>query len=483
LLPVCPSLFSPSTAQDGQLARLRIPGGLLSSQQCRVLAEVTAQLGKVAIAVTNRANIQIRGLEGELPAELRSQLQNAGLAAKIAEVDHVRNIMISPTAGIDRSQLLDTRPLLYALDQYLSTHPELSGLSPKFSIGLDGGEQVSIWHQPNDLMFSAVRIDRQPDPGIYLNLRLAGTDATFLLPTKDCVAVVAAIARVYLDVTRTLSRKPRLKKVWQEMGIQEYCDRIHQYLSFPLPFAPSSTALFPSKSTPLDAHPQLQSHLFYLGIALPLGRLEIHQLRSLADLVDTYGSSTLRLTPWRSLLIPDIPSSQLSSLRQELEQLELCSTKHSIWGGMMACSGNTGCAASATNTQADAMTLATAIERNFKLDSPLSIHFSGCPKSCADHGSSDMTLVGGMIEGGLDTDYQLHVGDLSVGDWAHPFGRVLTTNLKPTEISKQIMQILSIYQLRRTYPQQSFREFINQYPIAQLRHWLDQQQQLKENYE
>jgi ferredoxin-nitrite reductase len=442
--------------------------------------------GKGHIDITNRANVQIRGVSGPISAAISSQLRDFGLAARLSEVDQFRNVMASPTAGIDLTQLMDTRPLVRELDKYLSSHLDLTGLSPKFSIGLDGGEQVSIRQQLNDVRFTAIRVDGNPEfvSGIYLYLSLAGANSTaegFLLKPEDCLPVVAALIRVYLDVVangallfsqrESPPRKPRLKQVLEVISVESFCDRAQTHLSFPLhPYSHPLTNPIHRVSAyyHLGIHPQRQSGFSYIGIALPLGRLKTHQLRQLAGLSDTYGSSSLRLTPWRSLLLPDIANAYLPSVQQELARLDLSDMASSVWGGLITCAGSAGCAASATDTHADAIALAQFLEQNLTLDLPVTIHFSGCSKSCAHHASSDITLEGTATsqDGTAIAGYHLYVGE---GE--HPFGRQLAANLLPTDLPQRIVQMLSVYQLRRKSPYQSFREFVNQYPIAQLQSW------------
>jgi ferredoxin-nitrite reductase len=462
-------------AQDGILARIRVPGGLLSAEQCHFLAEVDERL-QGSVDVTNRANIQIRGLQQNIPAELLSKFQAVGLAAPLAEVDHLRNIMASPTAGIDPAQQIDTRPLVRDLDRYLSSHPHLAGLSSKFSIGIDGGEQVSIAQQPNDLLFSAIQ------SGSRFSLKLEGGDSTMQtlwLKPKECLPFVAALAQIYLEaveseaVESAPNRKPRLKHILQTADIQRFLERIQQRLSFPLTLAPSVAAVTaPSAPAPsihnssrfhLGAHPQVQRDFFYIGVALPLGRLTAHQLHQLAELADTYGQDCLRLTPWRNLLVCNIPEAHLDTVQRSLEQS--FHPGNSIWGGLVACSGRTGCISSATDTQADAAAIAQAVTRHLVLDQPLTIHLSGCDKSCAHHSGSDIALVGIQSDEGT-ASYRLYVGDCDT-----PFGRELTV-LQPEELPERVAQLLSIYQQQRTSSYQSFRDFANQSGIGQLQQWL-----------
>lgn len=475
--PICPGLFYTTAAQDGQLVRIRIPGGLLNGSQCRVLAEVAEQLGAGAIDVTNRANLQIRGLRSAVPAAILSQLQIAKLAAPLGGVDHLRNIMASPTAGIDPAQLLDTRSTVWALDEYLASEAAMAGLSPKFSIGIDGGEQVSIAQQPNDIRLMAIEHpgDWELAAGVYFRLSLAGVNpcSEILLQPEVCVAVVAALAKLYLDRVRQTPeaqqsvRKPRLKQILADVDLAGYLTSSMEgvtVLRCPMG-SPRGAA-----AAPLGVHPQRDGK-FFLGIALPLGRLQSNQLRQLADLAERYGSGWLRLTPWRNLLLADLPAHHLAPVQQAIERLELSTATTSIWGGLVSCSGSTGCAASATDTQTDALTLAASLAQ-LPLDQPIAIHFSGCTKSCAHHGSSDLTLVGVQSDAAISS-YQLYVGDLDAANKAdQPFGQRLAEDLLPSELPQRLAELLSIYQQQRSQPQQTFREFANQH-LTHLQHWFD----------
>ncbi|MFM7426688.1 MAG: precorrin-3B synthase [Elainella sp.] len=483
---ICPGLFRPSLAQDGYLVRIRVPGGQLSAAQCRVLASVCEAVGHATgnserngsqnhpavgpyLEVTNRANLQLRGLPGAMPLELLTQLQTVQLAAH-PSIDHLRNLMASPTAGIDPEQLLDTRPLVAALDAHLAQQLSWSGLSAKFSVGFDGGEQVSIQQQPNDLRFTALR---DSPTGLHLHLHLAGVDPAYgnlLLGTEalqsgasstdphawiePVIATVTAVVQLYLEaVDPTLERKPRLKQVLTTLAAnlpQRLCQ-----LGLPL----RTTAPLPSRPFThrhLGVQAQHQPQFAYVGLALPLGQITARQLRQLADLLESWGLG-LRLTPWRTLLLSQVPRAQVAALLFRLAALGLDQAHNPIWSNLVACSGSTGCAASTTDTQADARVLAETLAGQLSTtDLPLpTIHLSGCAKSCAHHGSSDITLVG--TQNADATGYQLYLGDWasSVAPVPQPFGQLVTPPdqlLRPAELPQVLIRLLAQYRSGQTAP-------------------------------
>jgi ferredoxin-nitrite reductase len=368
---VCPGLFTPILAPDGILCRLRIPGGQIIAAQLLQLANFCQDLQIPNLQITNRANLQLRNVP---PDTDFTPLQRAGLTGGILATDHLRNIMLSPLAGFDPSAQIDTRSLVPDLDRLLSTWPDLVHLSPKFSIGLDGGEQMSVRSQPNDLRFLC-------HSGAF-HLRLA--DQTFRLLPQNTVRVVQALIEVYLcHVDRHLPKPPRFAKLLTQVGIKPFAQAI----------APWTTAVEPTDEMPEERSQTMPVGLFpgqgklqSIALVLPLGQISVEQLRGLAALVTRSGAGVLHLTPWRNLVLPGM--GDLESVDRELHALELSRDPENPWRFLIACSGSTGCASGLTDVQADARHLA-----QFPNLTQTTIHLSGCDKFCAHRGASDLTLV------------------------------------------------------------------------------------------
>ena len=511
-LPTCPGLFSGSRARDGILSRMRIPGGILNVQQCRAIADLVDRYSTGYLQVTNRANLQIRNLNSAISTEVWHDLQELGLASRCVEVDPIRNIMASPTAGIDRQELLDTRPLVQAWDNYLQTHPELSELSPKFSVGFDGGESVSIRAIRNDILLAAER--RSTDSEIVFRLYLNG-DTGIIIQESQCISVLAALASVYLEYTKNQPRidegkKPRLRHLLADWGVEKYLEQVQHNLPFLLQLTSCTfpknrqdacstknefdcgvgilpahqnrqdtcstknefdcgVGILPAHYQHLGIHPQQQSGFSYIGIALPLGRLKSQQLRDLANLAQNFGRGILRLTPWQNLLISDIPNSQIFELEQSIARLELHSSATNLDSCLVACAGSSGCSSAKTDTQSDALTMVRDLAQKLQIDRPINIHFSGCEKSCAQHPPIDITLVGIQIkqENKTIAGYNIYAGTKD-----SPFGRQIFQGVRVAEIASFTNKLLQIYQRWRE-PSESFGEFVDKCAIDKLQQWLN----------
>ncbi|WP_292870486.1 precorrin-3B synthase [Nostoc sp. LPT] len=469
----CPGLFYATPAADGILSRVRIPGGIISSQQCRAIADIAEQHGGGYIDVTNRANLQVREIRTGINAEVLKYLQNMGLGSDNTVVDQIRNIMTSPTAGIDPLELIDTRPFVQGWDDYIAAHPALSGLSAKFSVCFDGGGIIQVGDRLNDIAFAAVLLNDNVYFRLYLSVGEKGqppSDTGVLLAPEECLPVLAALANVYLAYSHTTSkRRLRLRELLNTLGYENYLQEVQQRLPFSLLYSETRKDLLPQqgkgeKYHHIGIHPQRQQGLFYIGVVLPLGRLESRQMRGVADLAAKYGSG-IRLTPWQNLLLTDIPQQWVADVQSEIALLGLDSSATNIKGGLVACSGKKGCAASATDTKSHALALAGYLETRITLDYPVNIHFSGCEKSCAQHSKSDITLLGVSIEAEnrIVEGYHVYVGDSN-----QKFGRELYQYVTFAELPALIERMLCVYKIQRLNSDESFGEFANRFALAQL---------------
>ncbi len=382
----CPGLFEPATNGERLLLRIRTPGGLVNLAQAQAIAELA---GDASLLVTNRGNLQFSA--AAVPTtQLLQRLQSVGLAAHVPQLDRFRNIMASPTAGIDRLAVMDTRELVGKIDRYISSQPELAQLSAKFSIGIDGGESVSIRQRPNDLCLVASH------DGLHLLWRTPVGQVDAALVWEDGVAAVAAIAHWYRQQSLTAlsepdphrrSQRPRLRQFLTPTGVDQLRQACLQ-AGAKKPIGPLPTAAAQNYQH-LGVHPQLQAGYFYVGVAVPLGELTITQWQGLSSIAQQYGSGQLRLSPWQNVILPHI--TQVDQVLTALTALELSADRLDPAGWIAACRGLS-CSSGEADSPHHAHRLMQAVERLVKR--PLQIHISGCNKGCAYPLSSDIALLG-----------------------------------------------------------------------------------------
>lgn len=483
-------LFFVAPAQESYMCRLRMPGGILTSHQFRGVAAIADSWGGGYADVTTRANLQIREIPAAHGTDVVTGLQDLGILIRGSGADNIRNVTGSPTAGIDPRELIDTRPLARAMHYHILHHREMYGLPRKFNIAFDGGGAISALEDTNDIGFTAVRVGegKSVPAGVYFRLQLGGIsghkdfakDEGVLLTPEQCVPVADAIVKVFIENgDRTDRKKARLKYVLDRWGHEKYVEETEKKLGFKLqrfPFADCEVRPPVAKHGHLGVHPQKQVGKFYVGVLLPVGRLQTDQMRGLADIAERFGSGTIRLTVWQNLLVSDIPGEDIPEVKRRIVELGLHWDASNVRGALVACTGNAGCKFAAANTKKHAMEIANHLEPRLTLDHPLNIHVTGCPNSCAQHYLGDIGLLGTGVPAGDDMveGYHIFVG----GGYGteQNIGREVFRSIAATEVPFVIEGMLRAYLDHRASPDDSFNDFVRKHPTDRLKELFDSAQ-------
>ena len=197
------------------------------------------------------------------------------------------------------------------------------------------------------------------------------------------------------------------------------------------------------------------------------------QMRRLADLAQNYGSGHFRLTPWQNLLMPDIPDAFVETVKRNLVRIGFHYEASTIAGGLVACTGNTGCKWASTNTKGQAVELARFLEKRVQLDQPINIHLTGCPNSCAQHYIGDIGLLGTKttLEGESVEAYNVVFGGGFGDDRA--IAKEVFKGIPFSALPELLEHVLKVYLARRK-PGESFAEFARRHEIKQLQEMFSQ---------
>ena len=483
--------FHVAPAQDSFMLRLRLPAGEITAAQLRGVAEI-ADWGAGCAHLTTRANLQIRELRPRDIVRVLVHLQDLGLTSRGSGADNVRNITASPNSGFDPDELLDVRPFAKGLHHYILNHRDLYGLPRKFNVAFDNGGSLSTAADTNDIGFTACRVTGKslanaspPEtpnpgaeirPGVYFRLELGGIsghgdftrDTGLLIKPSDCVAVAAAVLRVFNENgDRTNRKKARLKYLLEKWGVEKFLGETQGKLAFPLtrlPVAACEARRPHVKHGWLGVQKQSQTGLNSVGAGAPAGRITSRQMRQLADLATNYGKGDIRLTVWQSVIVPHVPDAFAETARRNIARIGLFSEASLATGGIIACTGNKGCRYSASDTKAHAVALMRHLGNRVDLDSPVNIHFTGCPHSCAQHYCGDLGFVGAKLTDGTE-GYHVVLG----GGMGHEQGiaREIFRGIPATEIPALGEQILRIYQ-RKKKAGESFVEWARRHSVKEL---------------
>lgn len=354
----CPGALQTHSAADGELARIRLPGGTITSAQLEAVASAAVDHAASTLELTSRGNLQIRAVRDTgAVAEL---LAAAGLLPS-ATHERVRNIIASPLSG-RTGGLCDTRELVADLDVALQDDPALVHLPGRFLFGIDDGR--------GDVCGLGA------DAGIHAldsssaALLLAGRDTGVRLALSDAVGALLGIADRFTEIR---------EKAWR---VDELDSQAALLTGLTTTAAPGAT--WTVRTRPPVGWITQDDGRVALGAAVPLGVLDARVARCLAAV-----EAPMAVTPWRSILLFDLDEGVADAALRVLAPMGLVFDENSPWLSVSACTGSPGCARSMADVRADAAIAA---------DGPAVAshrHFVGCDRACGSPAGAEVLVATG----------------------------------------------------------------------------------------
>jgi precorrin-3B synthase len=343
-IDACPGALQVHQAADGAMARIRLPGGMITAAQMATLAEVSTRLGSGTLELTARGNVQVRGITDV--AAVGDAIAAAGLLPS-ATHERVRNIVASPLSGRVGGKV-DVREWVGELDAAICAEPRLAELGGRFWFSLDDGRaDVSGLGADTGVHFF--------DDGCAL--LLAGRDTGIRVPVSDAADTLVGVALRFLKIRGN---------AWR---IKELDD-------------PSGPSFPPVTKPPVGWLPQIGGGVA-LGAAVPLGVLPARVAEYLAAV-----EAPLVITPWRSVLVCDLDEGVADVALRVLAPLGLVFDENSPWLTVSACTGSPGCVHSVADVRADA-------ESALSVDSEGHRHFVGCERACGSPLAGEVLVATG----------------------------------------------------------------------------------------
>jgi ferredoxin-nitrite reductase len=482
-------LFYVAPNQNSYMCRLRVPNGILAHWQFAGVADLAQRHGGGYAHVTTRANLQVREIEARNAVAMIEAIQDLGLCSRGAGADNIRNVTGSPTAGIDPQELIDTRPYAREWHFHILNERALYGLPRKFNVGFDGGGIIPVLEDTNDIGFQAVEVKAGGEvaPGVWFRLRIGGItghkdfarETGVVVKPADATKVADAIVRVFIDHgDRTDRSKARLKYVIDRLGLDKVLALIEEKLGRKLDRV-AVDALAPrppfDRAAHIGVHAQKQPDCNWIGVVLPVGKMNADQMRGLAQLAHDLGDGDIRLTVWQNLIISGVRSQDIAAAQARIEALGLSISATSIRAGLVACTGNAGCKFAASDTKRHAEEIARWCESRVALDSPVNIHLTGCHHSCAQHYIGDIGLLACKVQTSEDGDtvegYHVHVGGGFGPDAA--IAPEIYRDVQADDAPRLVERMLKAYLAHRASPQESFLTFARRHDIGALRSLID----------
>ncbi|PIA46288.1 hypothetical protein AQUCO_01500061v1 [Aquilegia coerulea] len=394
------------------MMRLKLPNGVTTSEQTRYLASVIRRYGKDGCAdVTTRQNWQIRGVELPHVPEIMKGLNQVGLTSLQSGMDNVRNPVGNPLAGIDPLEIVDTRPYNDQLSRFITGNFKgnlaFTNLPRKWNVCVVGSHDLFEHPHINDLAYMPATKNGRFGFNLLVGGFFSPKRCAEAIPLdawvsgEDVIPVCKAILEAYRDLgTRGNRQKTRMMWLIDELGVEGFRSEVVKRMP-EQELERSSTEELVQKQWErrdlIGVHAQKQAGYSFVGLHIPVGRLQADDMDELAQIADEYGSGELRLTVEQNIIIPNVENSRVEALLKEaLLRDRFSPTPPLLMKGLVACTGNQFCGQAIIETKARALKVTEEVERLVAVTKPVRMHWTGCPNTCAQVQVADIGFMGCM---------------------------------------------------------------------------------------
>ncbi|WP_299957331.1 cobalamin biosynthesis protein CobG [uncultured Roseobacter sp.] len=333
----CPGAFKPMMSGDGLIVRVRPFHARLDRRQVLGLCDLAQTYGNGFLDLTNRANLQIRGVSERGFEPLLAALNDLDLLDATPEVEARRNILVSPfwEAGDDTHDIV--AHLLEAL-------PSLPDLPAKFGFAIDTGPAPLLQDASAD-----IRVERSAEGFI---VRADGAPLGQPVPRGAVIATILELAAWFAAERQPEER--RMRTLLARTSLPQGWGAAAPLAAGPLPVP--------------------GPHAAGLILGAVFGQLDAG---ALARVMEISGARALRVTPWRLFVLEG---------GSVLTGADFVSTPDDPLLHADACPGAPFCDSTSVETRGLARALAQEMSGT--------LHVSGCAKGCARRRPADVTLVG-----------------------------------------------------------------------------------------
>jgi sulfite reductase beta subunit-like hemoprotein len=470
------------------MQRIKLPGGLLTTEQADAVANIAEEWARGVIHVTTRQDVQLHWIPLEQIIPMYERLHAVGITTRGACADSVRNVTGCFHAGALPDEPFDITPYMYAVHEYFLFHPLNLTLPRKFKIAFASCAADCVQGPVNDIVFYPKRRGDEMGFRVLAGGGL-GSQPFLAVPVRDFVAArdvliaAEAIVRVHHRLGERKNRhKARLKYVVKKLGERQFvaeieaeCARIEAecgalvrreldeiVAAFALPGPRHAGAPLAEPEDRAAAHwqrtnvwPQAQTGYYGVTVQLPLGDCTSPQMRTLSRLAREHGNGLLRTSNDQNLYLPWIPGDRVPAVYGALREIRLADPDALHITDVTACPGADYCSLAVSRS----MGMAAAIRKHLVAQNGgvealgvFRIKISGCPNACGQHHVGDIGLTGMSLKdkaGGEAPHYSILVGG-RVGEDTGALGQRLASRFAEADVPCVIAALAEYYRDHRT---------------------------------
>ena len=476
--------------RDGSfMVRIRTTGGAHTPAQLQAMAVIAERYGSNSIHITTRQEFQIHDIKLENVVQSMRELLEFGLAARCGGGNTVRNILVSPDAGVGLDEVFDPSPYAFALTTRLIAEGDSWLLPRKFKISFSNSGADTGYARFNDVGFIAQLRDGQRGFRVYVAGGL-GTKPQVghllheFIPADDTYVVTTAVKRLFDQHGNRKNRNAaRLRFLWNSLGEERFRQLYEEQLravrtegAAPLALEPvSGVGVIPGFAPAHDESPEFwlwkqryvepQKQAGWYSVLLPvfLGNLGTEDAVRLAQFLAPFGDDVVRAAFGQNLRLRNIPEAYLANVFHAVRDIGALASAPRLLGNSVSCTGADTCRLGICRPKG---ALTAVVERLTASSLDLNqipefrLNLSGCPNTCGQHMLADLGFYGNVARRGqqMFPAYAVVAG-ARVGDGEARLARTID-RVSARDLPRFVEDVLKLW-LEKKSGHASFADYID----------------------
>ncbi len=403
--PATPGLF---------MMRIRIPGGRLTSEQAKVLGELSRDFGRDYMDLTTRAQIQLRYLRIEdIPTVIR-RMEAVGITCWQTGVDNFRNIVSDPLDGLAYDSIIHTAPLVEALQSlWLKKEEWIAALPRKFNTAISGSMTNRCNLFAHDCCFALANREGEYGFNVYLGGKVGAIaeSAGIFLQAEELTEFYAALIETYRDYGfRDNRNKNRLHYLIKEAGMAALIEAVQERAGREFDQA-GETLVKEPRVEERDGRIRLRDGTWALHMVVPSGIFSGTAMIESAENAATHGESLLNISTTQNLYLLGIPEAKRQAALAAKPFDRYAHRSSAYFNQMVACAGIDLCPFGVIPNKSDAIEMSEYLSKEVPLpeDASIRMHWSACVKGCGVHELGDIGFVGCKAKEEGKSVYGVHI--------------------------------------------------------------------------
>ena len=408
------------------MIRIKIPGGVMSFDWVRRVAEANRRWGGKNLHISTRQDIQAYYVKPDDVPDFLQYLAEGGITTREACGNTLRNMTSCALSGVCPREHVDAGAVAQQMAVSWIRHPLAQHMPRKFKTTVSGCETDCGSSHIHDLGLVATHKDGKPGFKVYAGggtggIPIPASLVADFVEEHDLPAVVEALLRVHQRYSNRRNRnKARIKFVNKRFGPEKFRelfeDAFAEARAMPQrPWQPlewrEGDASAPEPVSPggvVDDHDGGQA----VVIHQELGLFTSDEFDALADLAEKAGAREFRTTRDQNLVVVGLDPARTPEVVEAVRAMGFfVEDAPGSVPNIVACPGTSTCGIGITNSQSFGATIQDAV-REYAAKPNLTVKISGCQNGCGLHHVADFGFrgMGKKIDGRNAPHYQIYIG-------------------------------------------------------------------------